>query len=177
MGRARYWVAWWAAFFALWLLLVTISWQEVTAGAVAAAIAATGAEAVRANDRLRFRPEPRWLGQALRLPPQILQDTWVLIRVLARKVASGQDPDSAFRAVPFRAGGRDARSSARRALVKVGLSAAPNTVVIGIDGDQDLIVIHYLLPHAISRRQVSCSQSGESRWLACPRLGRTWARC
>jgi multisubunit Na+/H+ antiporter MnhE subunit len=142
------WVAWWAAFFALWLLLVTISWQEVGAGLVAAAIAATGAEAVRANDRLRFMPDPRWFARAIVLPPRILQDTWLLARVLARRTFRGEGPDSAFRAVPFEAGGDDARSSARRALVKAGLSAAPNTVVIGVDREENIMLVHELAPDA-----------------------------
>jgi multisubunit Na+/H+ antiporter MnhE subunit len=142
------WVAWWAAFFVLWLLLVTISWQEVGVGLVAAAIAATGAEAVRANDRLRFKPDPRWFARAIVLPPQILQDTWLLARVLARRIFRGEGPDSAFRAVPFEAGGDDARSSARRALVKAGLSAAPNTVVIGVDRQENIMLVHELVPDA-----------------------------
>jgi multisubunit Na+/H+ antiporter MnhE subunit len=144
--KPRFWVAWWAGFFVLWLLLVTISWQEVSAGAVAAAIAATGAEALRANDRLRFRPELRWLARAIVLPPQILRDTWLLARVLARRIIRREAPDSAFRAVPFEAGGDDARSSARRALAKAGWSAAPNTVVIGVDREENIMLLHQLVP-------------------------------
>jgi multisubunit Na+/H+ antiporter MnhE subunit len=142
------WVAWWAAFFALWLLLVTISWQEVGAGVVAAAIAATGAEAVRANDRFRFKPEPRWLAKAVTLLPRILQESWLLARVLARRIIRREAPDSAFRAVPFEAGGDDARSSARRALVKAGWSAAPNTVVIGVDRKENIMLVHQSVPDA-----------------------------
>jgi multisubunit Na+/H+ antiporter MnhE subunit len=144
--KYRAWVAWWAVFFALWLLLVTISWQEVAAGAVAAAIAATGAETVRANDRLRFRPQARWLAKAIVLPPRIMRDTWLLVRVLVRRIVTREPPDSAFRKVPFEAGGDDARSSARRALVKAGWSAAPNTVVIGVDREENLVLVHQLVP-------------------------------
>jgi len=146
IARAAYWAGWWAAFFLLWLLLTTLTLEEVFVGGIAAAIAASAAEAVRANDRLRFRPRARWLLRSAPLPWRVIRETWLVSIVLWRRLVRGAEPASAFRALPFAAGGDDARASARRALVEAALSAAPNTVVIGIDRDEDLILLHQLVP-------------------------------
>jgi hypothetical protein len=48
-----------------------------------------------------------------------------------------------FRVVPFR-GGEDARDHGRRALTESLGSFAPNTIVIGIDSDRELLLVHQL---------------------------------
>jgi hypothetical protein len=50
-------------------------------------------------------------------------------------------------AVPFPHGpGDDPEAAARRALATVGLSVAPNTVVVGIDAATDELLVHQLVP-------------------------------
>jgi multisubunit Na+/H+ antiporter MnhE subunit len=145
--RARIgpWAGWWLAFFGLWLLLVTLSPAEFVAGLGAAAVAATGAEVVRIQGLVRFDPDLRWLLRIWKIPCSVVRDCWTLTVVLARCVR-GKPISSGFRAIPFRSGGDDARSSARRALVIPAISVSPNTYVIGIDEDADLMLVHQLVP-------------------------------
>jgi hypothetical protein len=62
----------------------------------------------------------------------------VLAQLTARKPARGE-----FRAVPFRGGDADA-DRGRRALAEALGSVAPNTIVIGVDLDRDLLLVHEL---------------------------------
>jgi multisubunit Na+/H+ antiporter MnhE subunit len=130
---------------ALWLLLVTVSVAEVVMGALAAAIAATAAEVVRAQELVRFDPDLRWLLRVRKLPRSILRDCWLLTVALVRHLA-GHPVNSGFRAIPFRSGGDDARAATRRALVVPAISVSPNTYVVGIDEDHDLMLVHQLIP-------------------------------
>jgi len=63
MGRRlRFWVLRYVPLVVLWLLFVdTFALQEVIVGLLAAAVAATAADLVRARDLVRFRIEGSWL--------------------------------------------------------------------------------------------------------------------
>jgi multisubunit Na+/H+ antiporter MnhE subunit len=143
-ARIGWWLASWIALLALWLLLVTVSLSELVAGMIAAAIAATAGEVVRAQGLVRFDPDPRWFLRLWKLPRNIVRDCWLVSVVLVRHL-TGHPVNSGFRAIPYRSGGDDARSSARRALVVPALSVSPNTYVIGIDEGSDLMLVHQLV--------------------------------
>ena len=144
--RARFWIAWYVPLVALWLAFVdTLAWEEVAAGLVAAAIAATAAELVRSQDLVRFRLDPRWLRGLTQLPWQVARDTWLLTAALWRHT-TGRPVHGTFRVVPFPREADDARSAARRALVTVVGSVAPNTVVVGIEGAEGELLVHQLVP-------------------------------
>jgi multisubunit Na+/H+ antiporter MnhE subunit len=147
MGRhARFWIAWYVPLVVLWLAFVdTLAWQEVAAGLVAAALAATAAELVRSQDLVRFQLDPRWLRGLTRLPWQVVRDTWLLTAALWRH-GSGRPVHGSFRVVPFPSEADDARSAARRALVTAACSVAPNTVVVGIEGAEGELLVHQLVP-------------------------------
>jgi multisubunit Na+/H+ antiporter MnhE subunit len=135
---------------AAWLLLtLTIDPVEVAAGAVAAAIAATVAELVRVQDLQTIRVRPRWLLRTLRLPRAILVDSWkVLATLLSRP------PKSAFFALPLDPGDDDDPYAAgRRALITAAISVTPNTYVVGIDADRNLILVHQLVPASPSKAE------------------------
>jgi hypothetical protein len=74
------------------------------------------------------------------LPRQI---AWVSWQAVAQLVAPRQTRGT-LRAVPFRAGGESSRDVGRRALAEGLGSLAPNTIVIGIDGARDLLLVHQL---------------------------------
>jgi hypothetical protein len=132
----------------LWLAFVdTLAWEEVAAGLVAAAVAATAAELVRSQDLVRFHLDPRWLRALPQLPWQVLRDTWLLAAALWRHV-TGRPVHGRFRVVPFPSEADDARSAARRALVTAICSVAPNTVVVGIEGAEGEMLVHQLVPEA-----------------------------
>ena len=144
--RVGFWVAWYVPLVVLWLAFVdTFARQEVIAGLVAAAVAATAAELVRSQELVRFRLDPRWLRGLPGLPWQVLRDTWLLTVALWRH-CTGHPVRGVFRVVPFPSEADDNRSAARRALVTVLASVAPNTVVVGVEGDEGELLVHELVP-------------------------------
>ncbi|MBV9918423.1 MAG: hypothetical protein JO153_18140 [Solirubrobacterales bacterium] len=85
----------------------------------------------------------RWLlgaGRAfVRVPAQIvLLAGEALAQLVAPRRARGS-----WRAVPFR-GGESAEDVGRRALTEWFGSVAPNAIVIGIDPDRELLLVHQL---------------------------------
>ena len=149
--RIGFWIAWYLPMVLLWLAFVdTLAIQEVVAGLVAAAIAATAAELAWSQDLVRFRLDPRWLRGLPGLPWQVLRDTWLLTVALWRH-CTGNPVRGVFRVVPFPSDADDARSAARRALVTVLASVAPNTVVVGVEGTEGTgveMLVHQLVPQA-----------------------------
>ena len=144
--RVGFWIAWYVPLVVLWLAFVdTFARQEVIAGLVAAAVAATAAELVRSQELVRFRLDPRWLRGLPGLPWQVLRDTWLLTVALWRH-CTGHPVRGVFRVVPFPSEADDNRSAARRALVTVLASVAPNTVVVGVEGDEGELLVHELVP-------------------------------
>ena len=144
--RVGFWVGWYVPLVVLWLAFVdTFARQEVIAGLVAAAVAATAAELVRSQELVRFRLDPRWLRGLPGLPWQVLRDTWLLTVALWRH-CTGHPVRGVFRVVPFPSEADDNRSAARRALVTVLVSVAPNTVVVGVEGDEGELLVHELVP-------------------------------
>jgi multicomponent Na+:H+ antiporter subunit F len=114
--RVGFWVAWYVPQVVLWLAFVdTFARQEVIAGLVAAAVAATAAELVRSQELVRFRLDPRWLRGLPGLPWQVLRDTWLLTVALWRH-CTGHPVRGVFRVVPFPSEADDNRSAARRPL-------------------------------------------------------------
>jgi multisubunit Na+/H+ antiporter MnhE subunit len=145
LGRLRFWIAWFLPLMALWLAFVgTLAAEEVLLGLVAAAFAATAADLVRSRDVVRFRMEMRWLRGLGGIPWQVLRDTWLLAAALWRHLR-GRPVQSVFRVVPFPVGEDDAREAARRALATGIVSVAPNTMVVGVEDDQGMLV-HQLVP-------------------------------
>jgi hypothetical protein len=65
-------------------------------------------------------------------------------------MALREEVDGAFRVIHFDAGGDDAHSVARRALVVAGVSLPPNSFVVSIDAERGRLLIHNLVPPAHS---------------------------
>src|ERR671933_1991854 len=96
-GAARAFAVWWALLAALWLALVdTVVVPELVVGAVAAAIAATGAVVVRGQRRLLLRPRAAWLRA---VPPALgraLIDLAPLLAALWRRGVRRSDEHGAL---------------------------------------------------------------------------------
>jgi len=137
------WLGAWAfagAFY--WLLIDSTDSPELVAGSVAAALAATGFLLARGGEA-KGAPRPRLLRRALtpllRAPRDILVVSWMALRALPRRDARVGE----FRAAPFARGPR-ATQTARQALAEALGSLAPNTIVVGIDAERELILAHQL---------------------------------
>ena len=148
--RAAFWAGWWVVLFGLWTLLVfKTEPAELVAGAVAAAVAATGAELVRSRGSVRFAGDVRWLRVLPSLPGEVLAGTVLLIRVLWRVVRHGEQPASGYRALPFPgANDRGPRAAGRQAVTKWLGAVTPNHIVLGFDDDEDVVLLHELAPTA-----------------------------
>jgi multisubunit Na+/H+ antiporter MnhE subunit len=147
IGAAR-WLAWWIALAALWLVLDdNPALPELITGAVAAAVGATAAEVVHSQNLVRVRLELRWLRHAWRPLAQLFPDTARVMVALFRTLVLRRRSRGRFRAIPFRSG-RDtgAYDTTRRALAKAAGSFTPNSYVVGVDAQRDLILVHQLEP-------------------------------
>jgi hypothetical protein len=148
--RLKFWIAWYIPLVVLYLAFAsTVEPHELLLGLVAAAVGATAQELVNAQDLVRFRLKPSWLVDLRRLPGEVLADSWLLAVVLWRRVARGQATTGGFRTVPFPVVQEDeAVTNARRALVTMALSVAPNIYVVGIEGEDGVMLVHELVPRA-----------------------------
>jgi len=146
-SRLIFGFTWWVVLAALWLLLVdSFATVELLVGAVAAALAASVAEAVRERGYVRFSPAAAWLRHGPRVLWQILDDCWILAVALARQLLGKGTVHGVVLRSPMRYGGEGGRDSARRALLNFGISITPNSYVIDLDGETSTAVIHQLVP-------------------------------
>ena len=144
--RAAAWLAWWVLLMGLWVAVDdSIGLAELWAGAGAAALGALLAEVAGHQAATRFRMRIRWLVPALRLPGQILGDTVLVFAALARLLGRGEQPASGFLDLPVRFGDRSDEGVTRRVLLVGAGSLAPNTVVLGLDADRGVMVVHRLV--------------------------------
>ncbi len=76
----------------------------------------------------------------------MVRDTATVFAALWRHLFTSDRVQGAWRALPYEAGGDDPRSAARRALVTAAISATPNTYVVGIDRETNVMLVHQLVP-------------------------------
>jgi multisubunit Na+/H+ antiporter MnhE subunit len=147
--RAGAWLVWWVLLMSLWVIVDdSIALDELLAGAGAAALAAFLAELVTHQAGIRFRMRVEWLVPALGLPGQVVRDTVIVFAALWRRLVRGEQPPSGFREIPARFGGASDEDVTRRVLLIGGRSVAPNTFVLGIDPERNVMVIHQLVVNA-----------------------------
>ena len=141
------WIAALAGLGACWFLFAgQITIDDALIGAGGLLLTAIVAQRLARLTFARFRPRRRWLSPARSLPAQVVHDSGVVTAVLARRLA-GRDPQPGrLSAAPFPATGEGSRQAARRALVVLLTSFAPNTYVAHVDPDTDRIFYHELKP-------------------------------
>ncbi len=143
--RGVAWTAGWLLSAALYLLLIDITdLPELIVGAGAAVLAATGFELARARDLTGLSTRLRWVGLVpralVRAPVDVaVVSTTALRQLVHRRAAMGE-----FRVVPFACGQEPALETGRRALAESFGSFAPNTIIIGVDPDRELLLAHQL---------------------------------
>jgi multisubunit Na+/H+ antiporter MnhE subunit len=131
---------------AFYLLLIdTTTSPELYAGAAAALLAALACAAAWRNGLRGISPRARWLARSGRAIARVPADIfWVSLaavqQLVARRRVRGE-----LRAVPFDFGEPDdRRDMARRALAEAVGSLTPNTIIIGVDEERNLILGHQL---------------------------------
>jgi multisubunit Na+/H+ antiporter MnhE subunit len=141
----------WVSELVLWLIFADNSgFREIIVGAVAAGIGTYFVPSFVARTRASFNFRGQWVLQVVHVPKLLFADTWILLCVTARRLL-GRDVPSAIIGVKFDAGDDDALSRGRRALAATYLTFAPNTLVMGIPRDQQLLFFHTLIPQPLPR--------------------------
>ncbi|HET8565665.1 MAG TPA: Na+/H+ antiporter subunit E [Solirubrobacterales bacterium] len=137
-----------AALFALWMALVdTREAPQVYAGLVAAAVGTLGSELVRRQGIAGTRLRGRWLLRLYRPLLSVPRDLARLAAVALAALRPGARPASGrFRALPFEPGGGGPEDRGREALAELAGSLSPNTLVVGLDREQGLLLVHQLVP-------------------------------
>ncbi len=144
--RILAWLVSWVLMLSLWLLVTdTLSLAEVLVGAGAAALAATLAEGVRYQSGARLGLEWRWLLAGLALPAAVARDTLVVVGALCAVLARRRPPASRFREVTEDGIDLAAVGAAQRAWLMAARSVAPNSIVLGIDTDRGVMLVHELV--------------------------------
>jgi Na+/H+ ion antiporter subunit len=131
---------------AFYLLLIdTTTSPELYAGAGAALLAALACATAWRNGLRGVSPHPRWLMRGARAVAQVPADIfWVSLAALQQLVAPRRVRGE-LRATRFHYGDADdGRDMARRALAEAVGSLTPNTIVIGVDEERNLILGHQL---------------------------------
>jgi multisubunit Na+/H+ antiporter MnhE subunit len=138
-GAARAWGAWWVLLAGLYLLLAdSIVLPELVVGAFAAAVGATGAVLCRSQRHELLRPRLRWLRAAARPALGIFTDLVPLARTLARR-GGGE-----LHRVPLTVPADGGEAAAFVAFTEALGSLAPNTVVVDVDREQGVLLVHRL---------------------------------
>lgn len=136
----------WAGAFYLLLIDNTTS-PELYAGAGATALAAAVTAGAYGHGLRGARPRARWLLAGWRAVATIPADIVRVSVAAVQQLVAPRPVRGRLRAVPFHHGARaDGGDMARRALAEAMGSLSPNTIVIGIDEEHDLILAHQLRP-------------------------------
>lgn len=145
MRRAFAWSVGWLFAGALYLLLIDITdLPELLVGIVAAAIAATGLELAREQHIVGERVRPAWLRTLYRPLAKVPSDIGFVCIAAVRQLFSRSPARGSFRVARFRCSEEHELQSGRAALAESLGSFAPNTIVIGVDFDRELILAHQL---------------------------------
>ncbi len=133
---------------AFYLVLIdTTQLPELYAGAAATLLAAGGFEAARRGGLGGASPRWRWLVGGWRAVAHVPADVWWVSLAVLDQIVSPRDRRGVLRTAPFAFGDAEHPPDiARRALAEALGSLTPNTIVIGIDEQRNLILAHQLRP-------------------------------
>jgi multisubunit Na+/H+ antiporter MnhE subunit len=127
------------------LLIDTLSLPELYAGVVIVALAWIAFAVSRGQGFAEQSFDPRWLRRAGHVIAAVPRHAVVLCVEALAQLRSRRPVRGRFRAVAFR-GGDGHRDRGRYATTELLGSLAPNTIVVGIDPDRELLLVHQLHP-------------------------------
>jgi multisubunit Na+/H+ antiporter MnhE subunit len=125
---------------ALWLLVGGVyAVDELVAGIGAGLVAALAAEVLRTRGLLRFDPEWTWVARGAVVLPRIVTEARDLAAALATR-------RGAYRAVEFPTGPADVGGAFRRAWIAVVGTLSPKAIVVDVDLERKLVLVHDVRP-------------------------------
>ena len=148
LRRAVTWLLAYVGAGALYLLLIdTPDLPELIVGAGAALLAATGFELAREEHTVGgLRARVSWVARLHRPVKNVPGDLAALTMLALRQLVRPQAVNGTFRAVPFRCGDDEELETGRRAMAESFGSFSPNTIIVGVDAERELILGHQLRP-------------------------------
>ena len=87
---------------------------------------------------------PWWLLRSWRLVWKIPSDVAIVCWEALRQLGQPRTTRGVFRAVPFGATRKTSTDAGRRAVVESVGSLAPNTIIVGVDTERQLLLTHQL---------------------------------
>lgn len=125
------------------LLIDTTSSPELYAMAGVVVLAGAGFAASAEHGFGQLRVRPGWLLRAYRPLLQVPVQICLVVYELAAQLLDRRRVRGRFRAVPFAAGDTP-QGLGRQGLSEILGSLAPNTIVIGVDTERQLLLVHQL---------------------------------
>jgi multicomponent Na+:H+ antiporter subunit E len=155
-----------AVLVACWtIFLGSFAGAEAIVGGIAVVIGTAVSTAAYAVGVARFRPKLTWLAEIWRVPGYVLADTVTIATAFFSRHLFRRRSRSRMIAVPFDPGGSTGRSEARRALAIALTTMAPNSIVLDIDRDERLMLLHQVSPAGVSRLTSALGATGPRRRL------------
>jgi multisubunit Na+/H+ antiporter MnhE subunit len=145
LGRLITWTVGWAWAAATYLLLIDqVRLAELLAGVAVTLVAAVGSELARRQQVPGFALRPGLLVGIPRALMRAPADVIIVSAAVVRQLVRPRTSVGEFRATAFRCGADPRLESSRRALAESFGSFAPNTIVIGVDPDREVLLCHQL---------------------------------
>lgn len=141
------WLLAWLAAAAIWIVLAdSVRLAELVAGAAVASLAATGFELVRRQRVAAQALRPELSLRVWRVLLRAVPDVWRLTRAAFGQLVQRKAVRGEVVAMPFGHGEDTPDARAYRAVAEGFGSIAPNSIVIGVDPDSGLLLVHQLVP-------------------------------
>jgi hypothetical protein len=148
----------------IWILLVGGTGpHELITGAASMTLAAGFLYKTKQSDTLNLRFRAEDVRTGWRLPGYLASDVWVVTKVLLFDLLQIKPAGSHARVWGFRTSENEPVLAARRALATAYTSATPNSIVVGVDYEQNRILIHQMLPSGLTamQRELGATSFGE----------------
>lgn len=132
----------------LWMAyVVNPSPAEWVLGGVAAVISTAAVYTTGYVYDARFHPSLGMLAQGVRIPWYVLTGTWDLLVAIYLQIFTRRGADSAMVAIPFDCGRHeDSRDAGRRTLAVTYTTLTPNSIVIGLVPEEQLMLYYQVVP-------------------------------
>jgi hypothetical protein len=143
--RVAVWLVGWLLAAGLYLLLIDITdLPELLVGAGVTVVAATAFSLARERYLVAETVRLAWLSRIYRPLAQAPADIVTVAVAALEQLRRPRHAQGVFRAVPFACGEDEGLETGRRALAESLGSFAPNTIIVGVDPDRELLLGHQL---------------------------------
>lgn len=124
----------------------TFAFHELLLGVIATLVATLGVLIINRRYPAKFSPGFHEVLSLWCIPWYLASDTWKIMAVAGKDLLGVKRAASLFRTVQFDAGTEDDTTAvARRVLAVVYTTITPNTIVLGINANDQKMLLHELL--------------------------------